>query len=174
MISISWDSSFEPNSFDADKHIQALMLRYKALPRHIAKKHLKAAMRRVVKPGVPILRKYTPPLGTKRGRRAAGTKKRSSGDLRRSVTTKAGQTGNNHEFGSFVWGVLGYRFKGQDRKAIWCNYGTSRGARAFDMVGKAMRDLGPISAQRMAKEMADALEKATAEMNSKKNPGYGA
>jgi hypothetical protein len=125
----------------------------------------------VIKPGVPILRKYTPPLDTRRGRRAAGTKRRSTGELRRSVTTKAGQTGNNREFGSFVWGVLGYRFKGQDRKAIWCQYGTSQGARSFDMIGKAMAELGPVSAQRLAKEMGDALEKAAAEMASKKNLG---
>jgi hypothetical protein len=173
VISLSWDSSFEPNSYDANKHIAKLMKAYRSLPRHIARKHLKAAMRRILKPGVPILRKYTPPLNTKRGRRAAGVKRRSTGDLRRSVTTKAGQTGANRDFNSFVWGVLGYRFKGQDRKAIWCNYGTSNGARAFDMIGQAMKELGPISARRLADEMAIGLEKAAAELASGKNKGYG-
>lgn len=173
MISLSWNSSFEPNSFDANDHIRALMNAYRELPRHIAKKHLKAAMRRTLKPGVSILRKYTPPLSTKRGRRAAGAKRRSTGALRRSVTVKAGQTGKNLAFDAFIWGVLGYRFKGQDRKAIWCNYGTANGARAFNMIEKAMAELGPISAQRLAQEMKDALEKAANELASKKNPGYG-
>lgn len=171
MISVSWNSSFEPNSFDGDEHIRGLMKQYKELPRHIAKKHLKAAMRRTLKPGVAILRKYTPPLNTKRGRKAKGAK-RSTGALRRSVTVKAGQTGKNLAFDAFIWGVLGYRFKGQDRKAIWCNYGTSSGARAFNMIEKAMTELGPISAQRLAKEMKDALEKATAELAGGKNAGY--
>lgn len=173
MISLSWDSNFEPNSYDANRHIRKLMKSYQALPRHIAKKHLKASMRRTLKPGVPVLRSLTPPLGTRRGRRKKGEKARSTGELRRSVTTKAGQTGNNNAFGSFVWGVLGYRFKGQDRKAIWLNYGTSRGVRAYDMIGNAMAKLGPISAQRLASEMAAALEKAAEEVAAGKNPGYG-
>lgn len=172
MISVSWVSSFEPNSYDADRHIRALMNAYKELPRHIAKKHLKAAMRRTLKPGVPILRKHTPPLNTKRGRRAAGVKRRSTGALRRSVTVKVGQTGKNLAFDAFIWGVLGYRFKGQDRKAIWCNYGTANGARAYNMIERAMAEMGPISARRLAQEMRDALEKAVAEKAGGRNPGY--
>lgn len=174
MISLSWNSDFEPNSFDADRHIRALMRSYRGLPRHIAKKHLKAAMRRTLKPAVPILRSLTPPIGTRRGRRKAGEKKRSTGDLRRSVTVKAGQTGNNGAFGSFVWGVLGYRFKGQDRKAIWLNYGTSNGVPAFNMIERAMQRFGPISAGRLAQELRLALDKAVAEMRAGQNKGYGA
>ena len=172
MISLSWDSSFEPNSYDADRHIGALMKQFQGLPRHIARKHLKAAMRRTLKPGVPILRRNTPPLGTRRGRRKAGEKARSTGDLRRRVTTKAGQTGNNGQFGSFVWGVLGYRLKGQDRKPIWLNYGTSRGVRAYAMIENTMREFGPVSAKRLADEMAAAFENAANELASGKNPGY--
>lgn len=173
MISLSWNSSFEPNSFDGNRHIKALMKAYKGLPRHIAKKHLRAAMRRVLKPGVPILRRNTPPLTTRRGRRTKGEKKRSTGDLRKSVTTKAGQTGNNNAFDSFVWGVLGYRFKGQDRKAIWLNFGTARGGPAFDMIGKAMSEFGPVAAGKLAREMKVGLDKAAKELSSGKNPGYG-
>lgn len=173
MISLSWDSNYQPNSYDLDRQIQALMDSYRALPRHIAKKHLKAAMRRVLKPGVPILRSVTPPLSTRRGRRKKGEKARSTGALRRSVTTKAGQTGRNTDYDAFVWGVLGYRYVGQDRKAIWLNYGTSRGVQSYDMIGKAMSSLGPISAKRLQTELAAALEKAANEVASGKNKGYG-
>jgi hypothetical protein len=172
VISVSWDSSFEPNSYDADKHIGALMQKFQTLPRHIAKKHLKAAMRRTLKPGIPILRRNTPPLGTRRGRRKAGQKPRSTGDLRRRVTTKAGQTGNNNAFGSFIWGVLGYRLKGQDRKPIWLNYGTSHGVKAYAMIENTMREFGQVTAQRLAEEMGAALEKASNELANGKNPGY--
>ena len=173
MISLSWQSSFEPNSFDGDKHIGKLMKAFRGLPRHIAKNHLKAAMRRTLKPGVPILRSLTPPLGTRRGRRKKGEKARSTGDLRRRVTTKAGQTGNNNEFGSFIWGVLGYKLKGQDRKPIWLNYGTATGGPAFNMIENAMQRMGPIAAATLAKEMATGLEKAAAEIEKGQNPGYG-
>lgn len=173
MISLSWNSNFEPNSYDGDRHIKGMMEAFRAMPRHIAKKHIKAAMRRTLKPGVPILRSLTPPIGTRRGRRRKGEKARSTGELRRSVTVRVGQTGTNKYFGAFVWGVLGYRFKGQDRKAIWLNYGTRNGVRAYDMIGKAMAQLGPISASKLAAEMAVAIEKAASELASGKNPGYG-
>jgi hypothetical protein len=45
--------------------IGALMARFDALPNHIARKHAAAAVKRVMKGMVPILKKNTP----KRGRR---------------------------------------------------------------------------------------------------------
>lgn len=173
MISLSWDSNFEPNSYDANRHIRKLMKAFKGLPRHIAKKHLKAAMKKIVKPGVPILRSLTPPLTTRRGRRKKGEKPRSTGNLRRSVTAKSGQTGNNDQFGSFIWGVLGYRYSGQDRKAIWLEFGTSGGVRPYRMAETAFQRLGPRSAKELAKYMADGLENAAKEIAAGKNPGWG-
>ncbi|MCE3000558.1 MAG: hypothetical protein LW892_12080 [Betaproteobacteria bacterium] len=102
MISLSWNSNFEPNSFDADKHIGALMRAYRELPRHIARKHLGASMRRVLRPAVPILRRNTPPTGVRRGRRKKGEKARSTGALRRAATIRVGQTGTNKAFDAFV------------------------------------------------------------------------
>lgn len=173
MISLSWNSSFEPNSYDANKHIAALVGRFRQLPRHISKKHMKAAMRRVLKPAVPVLRRNTPPLSTRRGRRKAGEKARSSGALRRSVTVRVGQTGNNGDFGAFVYGVLGYKAGIESRKAIWLQYGTSRGIKPYQMIDKAMAEFGPVAASKLAEELRDALEKATAELAGGKNPGYG-
>jgi hypothetical protein len=170
MISLSWNSSFEPNSYDADKHIAALMEAYRSLPRHIARKHLGAAMRRVLRPAVPILRKNTPPLGLRTGRRKKGEKARSSGALRRAVTVRVGQTGRNGAFNSFVYGVLGYRAGLQSRKAIWLNFGTSRGLGAYEMIEKTMSEFGPVAANRLAEEMAKALEKAVKEDAAGKNP----
>lgn len=173
MISLSWDSSFEPNSYDADRHISAMMKRYRTLPRHIAKKHLKAALRAVTKRGVPILRKNTPPLDTKRGRRKKGEKRRSTGALRRSVTVKTGQTGKNSDFDQFVWAVLGYKAGIESRKAIWLEFGTSNGSRAFRMMEKTVKEMGPIAASQLAREMAERFEKAVNEVAGKKNLGYG-
>ncbi len=164
MISLSWNSDAYPTSLEANDHIRGLMAKYRELPRHLAKRHLGASMRRVMKPGIPILRSFTPPLGTRRGRRKKGEKARSTGDLRRSVTTKAGQTGRNGDFDSFAWAVLGYRFSGQDRKAIWLQYGTSRGVPAFDMIGKAMAQFGPVAAEQLAHEMAEGLERAARDL----------
>jgi hypothetical protein len=174
MISLSWNSSYAPNSYDANQHIGSMMAAFRQLPRHMARKHIKAAMRRTLAPGVKILRKHTPPLGTRRGRRKAGEKKRSTGDLRRRVTVKTGQTGRNPDFDAFIWGVLGYKIKGQDRKHIWLNYGTSAGIRPYDMIGRAMAEFGPVSAAKLAQELRVALEKAAAELASGKNPGMSA
>lgn len=172
MISLSWKSDFEPNAYDADPMIRALMERYLALPRHIAKKHLGAAMRKVLKPAIPILRRNTPPLGTRRGRRKKGEKARSTGALRRAVTVRVGQTGTNSSFDAFVYGVLGYKKSFESRKAIWLQFGTSGGVRAFKMMEKTLQEFGPVAANKLAAEMAAALEKAAAELSSGKNPGY--
>lgn len=173
MISLSWNSSFEPNSYDANRHIQSLMKAYRMLPKHIAKKHLKAAMRKLLRPAVPILRKNTPPLGTRRGRRKKGEKPRSTGALRRAVTVRAGQTGKNGDFDAFVFGVLGYKASFESRKAIWLQFGTSGGIAPYQMIERTLKEFGPVAAERLADEMAKALEKAAAELAGNKNPGYG-
>ena len=172
MISLSWNSSFEPNSFDADKHIAALMAAYRELPRHIARKHLKAAMRRVLRPGVSILRRNTPPMGITRGRRKKGEKARSTGALRRAATVRVGQTGTNSAFDAFVYGVLGYKAGMESRKAIWLEFGTGTGGRAFRMMEKTVAEFGSVAASKLAAEMATALDKAVKEVGGGKNPGY--
>ena len=136
MISLSWSSNFEPNSYDADRHIAELMKRYRELPRHIARKHLKAAIRRAIKPGVSILRRNTPPLNTRRGRRKKGEKASSSGNLRRSVTVRTGYSGRVGSFNHFVWGCLGYKAGIESRKAIWLQFGTNGGVKPYK-IGRA-------------------------------------
>ena len=67
MISLDWQSM--------DGDIKDLMSKFGELPRWIAKKHLQAAMKRVLKDGVPILKKNTPPLGRSgRGRKKIGAR----------------------------------------------------------------------------------------------------
>lgn len=164
MISLSWSSDFEPNSYDEDLRISRLMKRCKELPGHIARKHLKAVMGRVMKPGIPILRRHTPPLTTRRGRRKKGEKPQSTGALRRAVKVRTGHTGKVGAFNSFVYGVLGYRASFESRKAIWLQYGTSSGVRSYDMIGKAMAEFGNPAASRLADEMEKALEKAVKDL----------
>jgi hypothetical protein len=179
MISLSWNSSFEPNSFDGDRHIAALMESYRALPRHIARKHLMASMRKVMRPAVPILKKNTPKAKTRvvfhrQGPAGEyGATKVKGGSLRRAATVRTGQTGKNGAFDSFVYGVLGYKAGFESRKAIWLQFGTSGGVKPFQMIEKTLAQFGPVAASKLADEMAKALEKATAELAGGKNPGYG-
>lgn len=149
--------------------IAELIGRFRELPRHIARKHLAAAMRRAMKPGVPILRRNTPPLGTRRGRRKAGEKARSTGALRRSVTAKAKAVPGRSGAG-VAYGVLGYRFVGQDRKAIWQEFGTRGGVKPKHMAAKTMDEARGPAAAMLTREMAIALERAAAELASGKNP----
>ncbi len=164
MISLSWRSDFEPNLYDGDEQIRGLMARYRELPIYLAKRYLKSSLAKSIKHGVPILRRNTPPIGTRRGRRKKGEKAKSTGALRRSVTTRSGQTGKNTDFNMFVWAVLGYRKGEQSRKAIWLEYGTSGGVRPVAMMEKTMREMGPVAARTLADHMAKSLESAAKEL----------
>ena len=184
MISLSWSSNFEPNSYDLSRHIRSVMRAYKQLPGHIARKYMKAAMRKVLKDAIPILKRNTPkgkPYNTKaavtrdnRGRFQKGSGKKMrvrGGALRRAATVRTGTTGKAGAFDSFVWGVLGYKAGFESRKAIWLNYGTNRGIRPYEMIEKTMKEYGPVAASRLAKEMKNGLKNAVREFASGRNPG---
>jgi hypothetical protein len=84
---------------------------------------------------------------------------------------RTGQTGTNAAFDAFIYGVLGYKAGPESRKAIWLQFGTASGVRPYDMIGKTMREFGPVAAGKLADEMSKALEKAAAERASGANPG---
>lgn len=144
---------------------------YRALPDHIAKKHLLAAMRKSLKDvkGVELLRQNTPPTSTRRGRKRKG-EKRSTGELRRSVTTKAKWIGRNRDGAAFA--ALGYKYNRLHRKAIWQEFGTTRMAGRHMMERVFQQIRGPAAA-RLAGNLRDALERATAEVAGGRNKGYG-
>lgn len=172
MISLNWRS--------LDGQIGSLMKRYADLPRFVAKKHLGAAMKRALKPGVPILKKLTPKGGTKivrnattrddRGRFTTGSGKKKrvrGGALRRAVTSKSKYIGRNRD--GIVFGVIGYKAGSESRKAIWLEFGTSKGIRPRQFMEQFRRTYrGPAKAA-LVKEMRAALEKAVKD----KNPGVG-
>lgn len=164
MISMDWNRM--------SKDCAALWARYDELPRHIAKKHLLSSMKAAIKAsnGVSILRKNTPPLGTRRGRRKKGQKPVSTGELRRSVTTKSKWIGRNRD-GVAVAG-LGYRYGWNSRKAIWKEFGT-KWQDGVRMMEKTFNSIKPIVASKLAGEMKKGLENAAKELASGKNPGYG-
>ena len=154
-----------------EREIADLAKSYQTLPKHIAKKHMLAAMRRAVvkSKGVSILRANTPPVGTRRGRRKKG-EKRSTGELRRSVTTKAKWIGNNTT-GAAVAG-LGYKYGWNSRKAIWHEYGTTW-QKGIGMMERTFAQIKGKVASLLAGELASALDKASAEVAGGKNKGYG-
>ena len=153
------------------REIADLAKSYEELPKHIAKKHMLAAMRRAIvkSKGVSILRANTPPVGTRRGRRKKG-EKRSTGELRRSVTTKAKWIGNNTT-GAAVAG-LGYKYGMASRKAIWHEFGTTR-MKGIAMMQRTFEQIRGQVAAALVGELAAALDKAVNEKNSNKNNGYG-
>lgn len=151
MIEISVDSR------ELEGEIVAMMQRYAQLPKAVARTHAQASMRRTIRDGVKVLRRNTPPLsGGKRGRRRKG-EKRSTGALRRAVTTKAKYVAATSPK---VYGVLGYRASFESRKAIWHEFGTSRGLAPRRMMDKTMGEYGGPAADRLVRELAIGLEKA--------------
>jgi hypothetical protein len=169
MISLNWRGM--------DGEIGALMARFDELPRHIAKKHLLAVVKRVGQEGVPRLKANTPVGRTKtikatihRGELKQNHKRRG-GALRRAATVVARYKGRNRD--GVAYGVLGYKFGWESRKAIWLENGTVRIA-PREMVGRTMRAWrGPLTSK-LAAEMAHALEKAAKELESGMNPGMSA
>jgi phage gpG-like protein len=143
---------------------------YESLPAHIAKKHLLASMRRAIKAsgGVQKLRANTPPVNTRRGRRKKG-EKRPTGELRKSVTTKARWIGRNKD-GAAVAG-LGYKYGIASRKAIWHEFGTTR-MKGIAMMQRTFDSIKDQVASRLSVELKNALEKAASEVGGGKNQGY--
>jgi hypothetical protein len=173
MISLNWDGM--------QGEIGALMARFNDLPRHFAKKHLIAALKRVMKDGVPILKAVTPKGGTRTvraalkrgagGRFVAGSGKKSrvrGGAMRRAVTAKAKYLGRNRD--GVVYGVVGYKAGIESRKAIWLEFGTSRGVKPRNLIDQFRARYGGPAASRLADEMSRALEKAANELASGMNP----
>lgn len=154
-------------SNNPEGEIQSLMGRFYALPRHIARKHLQAAIRRTIKDGVPVLRSVTPPIGVRRGRLRQG-ERRSTGALRRAVTTKAKYVERNAA--GTVYGVVGYRASFDSRKAIWLQYGTPK-IQPRRMAERFTQQYGGPALATIRAEMASALEKAAKELAAGKNPG---
>jgi hypothetical protein len=147
MISVQLDKSF-------DDEIGQFVRAFQTLPKNIRNKYLKSAMARTLRPGRAVLKRYTPPEGMKRGRRKKGEKPRSTGQLRAAVAvrTKASKDA--------VFGVLGYKAGAQSRKAIWLEFGTTKGIEPRRMVERAMAEFGPQAAASLAKSMATAFENA--------------
>lgn len=161
-------------SNNPEAELQAIMNRFAELPRHIAKKHLQAAMKRTVKDGVPALKAVTP----KRKSRVVFGRNKTTGEytaqrvkggaMRRSVTSRAKYVGKNG-YGT-VYGVVGYKAGPESRKAIWFVDGTRTiNPRAIMEQFHARYDGSAIN--KLTAEMANALEKATRELASGKNPG---
>lgn len=162
--------------------IGSIMGRYNQLPRHIAKKHLKAAARRAAKAGVPVLKALTP-KGGKRTRRNAVTRnargqfekgsgkivKVRGGALRRSVTAKSKYIGRNRD--GVVYAVVGYKAGLQSRKAIWLEFGTNSGIEPKKIMDRFRRTYKGPAMKELKKELLVGLERATRELASGKNPG---
>lgn len=133
---------------------RAMAQGYKDLPSALAKKHIKAAMTRAVKPFLPALRSATPRFKGKRtktaaiardtkGRYVAGSGKKSAikpGALRRSIKsiTKFTQKANH---GAFYTKVGFARGEGKGNHALWVEGGT--GARKIKSNGANRGTVAP-------------------------------
>lgn len=154
----------------------ALVQRFEKLPRHIAKKHLLSAMKKAIKAsnGVQVLKSLTPrgkPSyargATKRDARGAfvagsGRMRRTNGALRKAVTVKAKYLGRNTD--GIALAALGYKYGAESKKAIWLEFGTSRGIEPRRMAERATKQISGTVKTQLLKEMLHALEKAPKEL----------
>ena len=167
MISLNWGQ--------IDGEIGALMKRFDELPRHIAKKHLKAAMKRAGQEAVKVLKANTPVGGGRRVKAAVVrgelkmNYKRRGGSLRRAATFLSKYIGRNKD-GSVI-GVVGYKYGFESRKAIWLEFGTSSGIEPRRFMDKTVAASKSLVLARLEGEMVAALDKATRELEADINPG---
>jgi hypothetical protein len=169
--------------WDAD--VADLMASYAAMPKHIAKKHLLASMKFAIRSarGIQVLKAMTPKAktrtvrsGIKRDERrgtfskgSQGWEKQKGGALRRAVTVNARYIGRNKD--GVAVAVLGYKYGKDSKKAIWLEYGTSRGIEPRRMGEKAMKQIGPAVRSALGKQLAVAIDSANREIAKGKNPG---
>jgi hypothetical protein len=117
---------------------RALGQAYGQLPKALAKKHIKAAVNRAIRPFVPALKAATPKSSGRRvsraavkrdggGRFQAGSGKKSiikPGRLRRSIITIT-KFSNKVNHGSFTARVTFSRGAGKGNHALWVEEGTA-------------------------------------------------
>lgn len=154
----------------------AIVARFDKLPKHIAKKHLLASMKKAIKVsnGVQVLKALTPrgkptykKAGTKRdarGQYVAGSGKirRTNGALKKAVEVRARYLGTNTAGRAVA--ALGYKYGTESRKAIWLEFGTTRGIDPRRMAARAVAKIaGGVKAQ-LLQAMLAALDKAPKEM----------
>jgi HK97 gp10 family phage protein len=162
--------------------------RYAELPRHIAKKHTQAALKRALstsravqtlKANTPKGKAYYVRRGVSRSgggqfvKGSGGWSRQPAGALRRSVTLKSKYIGTNASGAAIA--VVGYKYGPESRKGIWLEFGTRR-MRPVAMVDKTMRTVGPAARSALLKELREALVKAVREVAGGRNPDrvYGA
>jgi hypothetical protein len=139
---------FDSRAYSDD--CRALADGYRRLPKALARKHIKAAVNRAVKPFVPALRAATPKGKPKRSARVAAAAARAAGKklppnvnrpgrLRRSIVTVTKFT-NKVDHGSFVSRVTFRRGEGKGNHALWVEAGT-----AARKAGKSGANRGAVS-----------------------------
>ncbi len=149
------------NSDSLSAQVGALVKAFDNLPKAIAKKHMKSAMKKALKFAVPVLKANTPKGKAQRG--ADGKKiKGSSGSLRRAVTVRSKFIGKNK--GGFTVGAIGYKHGLQSRNAIWVEFGTKKGIEPQHFMAKTYDQIrGQVSGE-LTRELATALEKAAKDL----------
>lgn len=141
------------------EQVAGLMNKYAEFPQKVASIALRGAMTRAAKGGVSTVRSLTPGGGG-RGRRKQG-EKRSTGAMRKSVTTKSKVRKGT------AYGVLGYKMSGQDRKPIWHEFGTKNGVKAKHMMERAWNIYMPTARGLIVQELTDGLANAARILKNK-------
>ena len=151
------------NSDSLNAQLGALVKVFDKFPKHIAKKHIGASMKRALKFAIPILKANTPKGGSKRASVKDGKPVKGSrgGALRRAATTRSKFIGKNKS--GFTIGTLGFKYGTDSRNAIWQEFGTKKGIEPKLFMQKTYDQVKDQVAGQLARELALALEAAARE-----------
>lgn len=152
------------NSDSLNAQLGALVKVFDQFPKHIAKKHIGASMKRALKFAIPILKANTPKGGgTKASVRDGKPVKRvRGGALRRAVVAKSKYIGTNKS--GLTIGTLGYKYGLDSRNAIWQEFGTAKGIQPKGFMAKTYDQVKDQIAGNLARELALAVEAAAKDL----------
>jgi hypothetical protein len=169
-----------------DASFADIAYRYKQLPRHVAYKHMAAAMKRAIRKaqGVQTLKQVCrerlnlkgtvvtkdPPKRTKAGTFKKGwNRRRRGGEFLKAIAVVSSKPKGGKNPRPLV-AKIGWRYGEQSKKAIWLEFGTSRGVKPRRMAEETfMRIRGPAMAG-MKGELVYALSKAVKDLGQAKDP----
>lgn len=159
--------------------------RYKALPRHVAYKHMAAAMKRAVRKaqGVQVLKQVCrerlnlkgtvvtkdPPKRDKAGQFKKGwNRRRRGGDFLKAIAVTSSKPKGGKNPRPLVVKV-GWKYGEQSKKALWLEFGTKH-VEPRRMAEETFNRIRGTAMANMRSELLAALEKAARDLGQAKDP----
>ena len=169
-----------------DAGFSDIAYRFKQLPRHVAYKHMAAAMKRALRKAraVPTLKEVCreklnlrgtvvtkdPPKRNKEGKFKKGwNRRRRGGDFLKAIDVYSSKPKFGKDPRPLV-AKVGWKYGPESKKAIWLEFGTKRGVAPRRMAEETFMRIRGSAMAGMQAEMLIALDRAAKDLGQAKDP----